>query len=255
MLRIIAIGDVHTAYSEMWDALRESGCLTRAGEPTEPFLQGRYQVVLMGDLLHPKSLAEYCALAEVPSFDFDSTEHLLAAARAQVRQLEKLRGLAQQLEGRMHILLGNHDDAVLRGSFTLGTSGGITHREFEPHAGGVHFPRHLREWFARFLRELRIGTLQFAHVGPMPAMGYYDDLFYSNRDHKRWWKEQPELITTAGLSFGVYGHTVMEHGIEVFGVGDSTVAMIDALSKRQFLELLIDPSRTHPVKGHTIREF
>ena len=59
----------------------------------------------------------------------------------------------------------------------------------------------------------------------------------------------------AGISFGVYGHTVMEGGVHTFGVGDSTVAMIDALSRRQFLELLIDPGRTHPVKGHTIREF
>lgn len=254
MLKLIAIGDVHTCYRELWAALRAAGCVTRQGEPTPPLLQGRYQVVLMGDLLHPKTRGEYAALAGVDDFDFGDPEQLLAVARAQVRELERIRALAAALPGRLHILLGNHDDAVLRRSFVLGTGGGLTHKEFEPTLGGVHFPQHLRGWFGSFLRELRVGSLQFAHVGPLPGMAQFDDLFYSNHDHKRWWTETPEYAEMARLSFGVYGHTAVS-GVQVFGAGNATVAMVDALPHRQYLELLVDPEREHPVRGHSVREF
>ena len=85
----------------------------------------------------------------------------------------------------------------------LGTSGGLVHAEFDPDHGGIHLPDHLKHWMQTFPRELRVGTVQFAHVSPLPAHTHYDDLFYADRSPKRWFRETPEYVQMAGLSFGV----------------------------------------------------
>lgn len=253
MYKFIAIGDVHADWATLWAALRAALAADANLEPTPPLKNGLFQVVLMGDLVHPKSRSEYGRIAGKAEFDFANADHLFLAARAQVLQLERLKNFVDAANGNVHLLLGNHDDAVLHHNFLLGTGAGVVHTEFDPNRGGVHMPEHLRAWFGSFARELRVGNLQFAHVGPLPSMSYYDDLFYGDHSHKRWWRDSPELVKASGVRFGVYGHTQMQGGIYVHEDGD--FAMIDALSSRQYLEIMARPELDQPVTTYRIAPF
>ena len=239
--KFIVIGDVHADFETLWEALRSASCMDAGGLPTPPVRNGLYQVVLIGDLVHPKNEREYARLIGQNSYDATDPEHLFMAARSQVKWLERLQAYQQAAPQSIHIILGNHDDAVLTSDFLLGTASGLVHIEFDPGRGGVLLPDHLRLWFHSFLRELRVGAVQFAHVGPLPAMTSYDDLFYSDSSHKRWWQDSPEYVQMAGLEFGVYGHTQMQGGIVVNYT--DRFAMIDALHAREYLEVILDTER------------
>ncbi|MFC4453413.1 metallophosphoesterase [Deinococcus sonorensis] len=243
--KFIAIGDVHADFELLWEALRAASCMDAAGLPTPPVLNGTFQVVLIGDLVHPKSEREYARLIGRPSFDAQDPEQLFLAARAQVRQLERLRRYQQAAPASVHIILGNHDDVVINAGYLLGTAGGLVHIEFDPNRGGILLPPDLKAWFQSFLRELRVGRLQFAHVGPLPSMTHYDDLFYADHTHKRWWHEHPEYVQMSGLSYGVYGHTQIKDGIMVNST--NRFAMIDALTAREYLEVLVDTEAREPL--------
>ncbi|EYB69524.1 metallophosphoesterase [Deinococcus phoenicis] len=245
MQKFIAVGDVHADWAGLWSALRAASCADADFRPTPPVQAGLYQVILIGDLVHPKNERDYARLAGLDRFDPRSRDHLFLAAREQVRHLERLRAYQAAAPHAVHILLGNHDDAVLDPRYVLGTSGGLVHVEFDPAHGGVHLPEHLRVWMHGFPRELRVGTVQFAHVSPLPAHTYYDDLFYADPSAKRWFRDTPDYVQMAGLSFGVYGHTQLEGGILLDE--EAGLAMIDALHDREYLELLLDPTRPNPV--------
>jgi len=253
MQKFITIGDVHGDWGALWSALRAASCVTPDGLPTPPVQAGAYQVVLIGDLVHPKNEREYERLTGLSRFDFRNPDHLFIAAREQVRHLEKLRAYQQAAPHAVHLLLGNHDDAVLNTTYVLGTQAGLVHVEFDPDHGGVHLPVHLRSWIGSFLRELRVGSVQFAHVSPLPAHVYYDDLFYADRSAKRWFRDTPEYVQMAGLSFGVYGHTQMEHGILLNE--EAGFAMVDALHAREYLELLLDTNQALCVQGVRVVPF
>ncbi|WP_241191114.1 metallophosphoesterase [Deinococcus psychrotolerans] len=246
MLRkFIAIGDVHGDYDLLWAALRAASCVDAAGLPTPPVQQGLYQVVLIGDLVHPKTLADYSRLTGLAEFNPRDEDHLFAAARVQVRELERVRMFQEAAPRSVHCVLGNHDDGVLHHRYLLQTAGGLTHNEFDPERGGVRLPDHLRHWFSGFVRELRVGRVQFAHVGPLPAFAYYDDLFYTDKAPKHWWHDTPEYVMMADLAYGVYGHTQMPDGIYLDEA--ARFAMIDALGNREYLELMTDSSQHDPV--------
>lgn len=236
MIKVIAIGDVHADFWRLWAALRSAYAVDEAGQPTPPVHDGRYQVVLMGDLIHPKTRGQYEMLTGREPFDFEDGKHLVSAARAQVRELYKLKRYCDLADGNVHIIFGNHDDAALNHSHTLGNAHGITHLEFEPAKGGMELPEDLRLWFRSFARDLRIGNTHFAHAGPLPSMSYFDDMFYSDKESKRWWQNKGRFVTDAGFVFGVYGHTVMADGVFIDELG--RFAMIDALDRKQYLELI-----------------
>lgn len=242
--KFIAIGDVHTEYDLLWAALKAASCIDAQGLPTAPVRQGLYQVVLIGDLVHPKNIGEYSRLVG-HRFDDQNPDDLYTAAREQMRQLDRIMRYQQAAPHAIHIVLGNHDDNILNHRFVLGTKGGLVHLEFDARRGGVGLPANLREWFMSFVRELRVGKVQFAHVGPMPGMAFYDDLFYADQTHKRWWKETPDYVDMAGLDYGIYGHTQMEKGIYINS--PARFAMIDALSCREYLEILLEPEAPSPV--------
>ncbi len=245
--KFIAIGDVHADFDTMWAALRAASCADAQGLPTPPVRQGFYQVVFIGDLVHPKNLGEYARLTGLGNFDARNEDHLFAAARQQVRELDKLRAFQEAAPTSVHFILGNHDDGVVHHHYQLATAGGLTHNEFDPERGGVVLPDHLRQWFGSFLRELRVGRVQFAHVGPLPAFAYYDDLFYTDHAPKRWWQDTPEYVMMADLAYGIYGHTQMHGGIHLDEA--ACFAMIDALPDREYLELLLDSDQHNPVMG------
>lgn len=251
MRKFIAIGDVHADFDTMWAALRAASCADAQGRPTPPVQAGLFQVVLIGDLVHPKNEREYARVAGLPRFNASDPDHLTLAAREQARQLDRLREYQLQAPHAVHILLGNHDDAVLHPRFVLGTSSGLKHVEFDPTHGGVPLPAHLHEWMSTFLRELRVGSaggdLHFAHVSPLPAHTHYDDLFYADHSPKRWFVDAPDYVRMAGLQYGVYGHTQIQGGILL--EDDHRFAMIDALQSREYLELMFDPASTDPVRA------
>lgn len=247
MRKFMAFGDVHADFETLWAALRAASCMDGSFMPTPPVQAGLFQVVIIGDLVHPKNEGEYARLIGLPRFRVHDPDHLLLAARQQAAQLERLRAYQAAAPHAIHILLGNHDDAVLNGSYTLGTSGGLVHLEFDPERGGVLLPEHLRGWISQFPRELRVGAVQFAHVSPLPAHTHYDDLFYGDRSTKHWFRDTPEYVAMAGLEFGVYGHTQIEDGILLDE--DHRFAMIDALHAREYLEMMIDESGTSALQA------
>lgn len=238
MQKFLAFGDVHADFETLWAGLRAASCVDAQYLPTPPVQSGLFQVVLIGDLVHPKNEGEYARLIGLPEFDGQDRDHLWLAARNQAAHLDRLRAYQAAAPHAVHILLGNHDDAVLNGTYTLGTSGGLVHLEFDPGRGGVLLPEHLRAWIAQFPRELRVGAVQFAHVSPLPAHLHYDDLFYGDPSTKRWFRDTPEYVEMAGLEFGVYGHTQMEGSILLNE--EHRFAMIDALHAREYLELMLD---------------
>lgn len=236
MIKIIAIGDIHADFGKLWAALKLAYAVDETGHPTPPVLDGRYQVVIMGDLVHPKTINQYEMLTGREPFDFKDPKHLLSAARAQIRELYRIKKYQEAALGNIHIIFGNHDDAALNHEHLLGNAHGITHLEFEPEKGGVALPQDLQDWFAGFARDIHIGNTHFAHAGPLPSMSYFDDMFYADKESKRWWQQKGRFVTDAGYVFGVYGHTVMPDGVHIDELG--RFAMIDAMDRRQFLELI-----------------
>ena len=257
MHKVIAIGDVHADWDTLWQALRAASCLGLDGLPTPPVRAGAYQVILIGDLVHPKSAAGYAHLTGLDPFDPLEPEHVRLAARAQLGPLEQLWAYQQAAPHAVHILLGNHDAAALDPRFLLGTGGGLTHPEFDPEHGGLPLPPHLHAWMSSFPREVRLGGVQFAHVSPLPQHVHYDDLFYSDRSSKTWFRDTPEYVTMAGLGFGVYGHTPVEGGVRLHrdDRGRPLFALIDALHEREYLELLWDEGEPGAVRSVTEISF
>ena len=232
---VVAIGDVHGQWAELWAALRAAGAANASLEPTSPLLSGRLEVVLLGDLVHFKDHESYARAIGSETFDALDPQQLRRAAKAQFRELYRFKDFVGTSAGRVSIILGNHDEVALRRTYTLGTRGGLEHLEFEPERGGLALPDDLGQWFAAFPRQKLIGGVQFAHAGPLPGMQIYDDFFYHDPDTKRWWRDKPELTQQCGFHFGVYGHTVMREG--VYLDRENGFAMIDALERREYLEL------------------
>ncbi len=235
MLKVIAIGDVHAEFSKMWNALKHAGAMDAAGQPSELVVDGLMRVILMGDLVHPKTQAIYEDLTGRSPFNPKDISHLRSAARSQVRELHKLKNFVEMADGNVNVILGNHDDAALRHAFKLGTAGGLINAEFDPSQGGQDLPDDLKEWMSYWSTGLQIRGVHFAHAGPTPGMASFDDFFYGDPDSKTWWYEKPFLVKAAGYRFGVYGHTVMKEGI--YTNKEHGLAMVDALDARQYLEM------------------
>lgn len=241
MIKVIALGDVHGQWPEVWRVLKAAAACTPALEPTPAVAEGRYQVVCIGDLVHYKDERAYAIAVGEEPYDPTNPDHLRRAAKAQIRELYRFKRYVDQAGGNVHVILGNHDEAALDHRYELATRGGLQHVEFDEAKGGVAIPDDLRAWFLAMPREVVFHGVQFAHAGPLPGMQVFDDFFYHDPDTKRWWFTKPELVRQAGHRFGVYGHTVMKEGIYLDR--EHALAMIDALGQLQFLEMLLDEDR------------
>jgi hypothetical protein len=237
VLKVIALGDVHASFPLLWEALRASYAAGDDGLPTAPVREGRYRVVLIGDLVHPKNFEAYEELTGLDGFDHRDPGHLQSAAEAQLEGLYQLKRYADAGNGNVTVLLGNHDAAAVHRTHLLGTSTGLKHAEFDPRHGGTELPEDLAAWMRSWPRSLNLDGVHFAHAGPTPGMASYDDFFYGDADPKTWWRAKPHLVRAAGHSFGVYGHTPMPHGIHVND--EEGFAMIDALEHGEYLEVLL----------------
>jgi hypothetical protein len=241
VIKVVAIGDVHGMWAELWRVLRAAAVATPTYEPTDAVLSGRYEVVCVGDLVHYKDERAYAVAVGAESYDPVDPDHLRRAAKAQIRELYRFKDFVEKSNGHLRVILGNHDEAAVLHNYDLGTRGGLKHDEFRSDRGGVELPDDLKAWLVSFPREVVHHGVHFAHAGPTPGMQYFDDFFYHDPDTKTWWYEKPELVRDAGHRFGVYGHTVMKEGIYLDK--DHGFAMIDALAHRQFVEMILSEDR------------
>ena len=235
--RILAFGDIHGQWPELWQALRAAGVAEHVGGPTVPAPEVLTDVVLIGDLIHYKDASSYALAVGEETFDAADPRQLKRAAKAQIRELYRFKDYMERAGGSVRVILGNHDEVALTHRYSLATRGGLEHREFDPAWGGLELPGDLKTWFLSFPRELILSDIHFSHAGPLPGMQSYDDFFYHDPDTKSWWRDKPELARQSGCRFGVYGHTVMPDGILLDK--PNLFAMIDALDKRQYLELRV----------------
>lgn len=241
MIKVIAIGDVHGQWAEAWAALKAANACDAQLSPTEAVIEGRFQVVFIGDLVHYKDDLAYAQAVGEEPYDPVNPDHLKRAAKAQIRELYRFKDYVDKANGNVRIIMGNHDESALDHKFELSTRGGLKHDEFNQSKGGFALPEDLHDWMLQFEREIVLYNVQFSHAGPMPGMQYFDDFFYHDSDTKRWWYEKPELSKQTSYRFGVYGHTVMKEGIWLDQ--ENCFAMIDALSHRQFFEMILDDDR------------
>lgn len=238
MYKIVAVGDVHGQWAELWRALRAAGLARDVGEPTPSLLEGHTQLVLVGDLVHYKDRHGYALAVGEEAFDVSDARQLRRAAKAQIRELYRFKSYMERSFGAVSVILGNHDEVAISCRYTLTTRGGLEHSEFDPDKGGLALPEDLCEWMMAFPRQKIVGGVHFAHAGPLTGMQHYDDFFYHDPDTKGWWRNKPELAQQSGERFGVYGHTAMPGGIYLDR--DHLFAMIDALERCEYLELAFD---------------
>lgn len=241
MIKVIAIGDVHGQWAEVWQALKAATACDAQLCPTEAVISGRFQVIFIGDLVHYKDERAYAQAVGEEPYDSRNPDHLRRAAKSQIRELYRFKDYVDKAGGNVTIIMGNHDESALTHEFELSTRGGLKHDEFNESKGGVTLPEDIKTWMRDFVREKKLYDVHFAHAGPMPGMQYFDDFFYHDPDTKRWWYNKPELFSQTGCRFGVYGHTVMEEGIYLDR--KHQFAMIDALSHHQFFEMLLSEER------------
>ncbi len=228
-------------WAEVWRALKAANVANNMFEPTQPVIEGRYQVIFMGDLVHYKDFDTYAKIVGVEYYNIENETHLKRAAKAQIRDLYRFKDFVDKSHGNTTVILGNHDEDALTHEYELTTRGGLKHNEFNPKYGGIAIPDDLAEWICSFPREKRFYGVQFAHAGPLPGMQYFDDFFYNDRDSKHWWREKPDLVKQARHRFGVYGHTVMEDGIYLDR--ENAFAMVDSLAQHQYFEIILSEER------------
>ncbi len=236
MIKLVAIGDVHAAFDKLWAALRAASAADAHDRPTPALREGRIRVVLLGDLVHPKTQAAYAALTGLPNYDFTNPAHLRAAARAQVAELLRLKQFVAEAGGNVVVLLGNHDHAAVHHDVLLGNAHGIEHREFDPGYGGTPLPPGLANWILAFPSEYELKGVHLAHVGPLPWMNTYDAFFYQSDDAKTWWQRTPDYVARAGYRLGIYGHTSVE---EILVDEAHGLVLADALERNQFFEVFL----------------
>ena len=89
--KILAFGDVHGQWAELWGALRAAGMASDVGEPTLPALESAVEVVLIGDLVHYKDAESYAFAVGEEVFDAADPRQLRRAAKAQIRELYRFK--------------------------------------------------------------------------------------------------------------------------------------------------------------------
>jgi hypothetical protein len=218
-VHLVIVGDIHTQAGKFWRILREADLASDHHRPTERLTgDADVRLVLLGDLVHAKSRERYADLIEVRRYDEYNPRHLEQAEQAQAEFLAEVRAFQEQVpEGRMVILMGNHDyNAITDEQGPLRTDD-VSHLEWKPNYGRP-LPQELRDWIASWPNELSIEGLHLAHVGPLPEHNVYDTNFYLE-NRRRWIYEERDYLEGTPHRLGVYGHTPVRGGVNIASQG------------------------------------
>jgi hypothetical protein len=242
-VHIVVIGDVHVQEAKLWLMLEEAGLADKNRKPTDLLRHPETTLILLGDLVHAKTRERYSSLAGVRRYDEYNPEHLERAETAQVRFLRAVKQFQDQLpEGKLTILMGNHDyNAVSADQGPLRTDD-ISHLEWKEGYGG-ELPSELRSWIASWPYERVIEGIHFAHVGPLPEHNTYDNGFYLE-NRRRWIYEEQDLFEGTPYRLGVYGHTPVRGGVNIASQGRAILLDTNSHGDEYcFLEIDVDPER------------
>lgn len=217
-MRVVVIGDLHAQEDKLWRMLDEAGLRDTDGTPSEALRTGDTRLVLLGDLVHAKSRAQYGRLIGVEAYDEFDPSHLRRAEQAQEAFLRRLMAFTAALDDEATtILLGNHDyNAVTRSQGPL-RSDDISHLEWKP-GYGRDLPSELAEWIEAWPREHVVEGVHMAHVGPRPEHNVFDTAFYLE-NRRGWIYEDVDLLEGTPYRLGVYGHTPVRGGLNLASQG------------------------------------
>lgn len=217
-MRLVVIGDIHVQADKLWRMLQEAGLADERRRPTDALREDDTRLVLLGDLVHPKSRERYADLINVRRYDEYNPRHLERAEAAQARFLRDVKGFQDRLpEGRMSIIMGNHDfNAVTPDQGPLRTDD-VAHLEWKPGHGGT-LDDDLRDWVLAWPSEVVMEGLHLAHVGPLPEHNTFDQGFYLE-NRRRWIQEDKDFFEGTPYRLGIYGHTPVRGGVNVASQG------------------------------------
>lgn len=218
-MQVIAIGDIHTQSAKLWRILEEAGLADSERRPSRRLLEDTdLRLVLLGDLVHAKSRERYAELARVRRYDEYNPRHLAKVEAAQATFLREVKAFQDALpEGRMTVLMGNHDfNAVSPEQGPLRTDD-VSHLEWKEGYGG-ELDEELAGWIRAWPSELELEGLHFAHVGPLPEHNTYDTAFYLE-NRRRWIYEDRDFLDGTPWRLGVYGHTPVRGGVNIASQG------------------------------------
>jgi hypothetical protein len=208
---LYVVGDIHAQEAKLWRILREAGLADADRRPTARLAaSGDATLVLLGDLVHPKSRARYAALLGQSDYDEHDPVQVRAAEQAQEAFLRSVQDFATQAE-RLHVIVGNHDANAIDATQGPLRSDDVGHMEWRPQLGGM-LPDDLRIWIASWPREVILGGVHLAHVGPLPEHNQFDDAFYIEQ-RRRWIYGDDDPVAERGYQLGVYGHTPVRGGM------------------------------------------
>ncbi|HEX7002913.1 MAG TPA: metallophosphoesterase [Trueperaceae bacterium] len=218
-MHLVIVGDIHAQAEKFWRILLEAGIADEEGEPSARLLEDdQTRLVLLGDLAHAKSREQYGILADVRRYDEYNPRHLRKAEAAQERFLYRVKEFQETLpEGRMTILMGNHDHNAAHPEQGPLRTDDVTHLEWKEAHGG-ELPADLREWMSSWPHELVLEDLHFAHVGPLPEHNTFDTEFYLE-NRRRWIYEERDWLEGTDYRLGVYGHTPVRGGVNLTSKG------------------------------------
>ncbi len=217
-MRVVVIGDIHMQADKLWRILSEAGLADDGHRPSAALLQDDVRLVLLGDLVHAKSRERYADLVNVRRYDEYNPRHLERAEKAQESFLRDVKGFQDRLpQGRMVILMGNHDfNAVHPEQGPLRTDD-VSHLEWKTGYGG-ELDAALSAWMASWPSEHVVDELHLAHVGPLPEHNTYDNGFYLE-NRRRWIYEERDFLEGTPYRLGVYGHTPVRGGVNIASQG------------------------------------
>ena len=241
---LVVVGDIHAQTEKFWHILREAGLLAGECQPTAELTRGETQLILLGDLVHAKTRAQYAALIG-GSFDEHHPPDIEKAEAAQEAFLRAVKIFCDRADGNVTILLGNHDHNALTGAEGVLRTDTLSHLEWR--ASGRTLPDDLAAWLVTWPSELVIGDLHFAHVGPKPEHNRYDASFYLE-NRRDWILDPRDVLADTPYRFGVYGHTPVRGGVhfasqgralllDMNGVGDEYAYLTVLLGAEVKLEL------------------
>ena len=209
MKRVIVVGDIHAQIDKFWSILSDADLLSEGCKPSPALIAGDVGLILLGDLVHPKTRESYAALIGESRFDEYDPEQMQRVEQAEETFLHAVKTFSDAAQGHVTVLLGNHDHNALTGEEGVLRTDDLPHLEWHP--SGRTLPRDLAGWLASWPYEYVIDGVHFAHVGPKPEHNRYDAGFYLE-NRRNWILEERDLVSESSYRFGVYGHTPVRGG-------------------------------------------